>query len=344
MEKTNFNEVIKKIKNLKLNIKTLINNNKIILIKNNNFESAIISFSKTRINSESSFDILQFKKIVKCFLITLSQNCKKFSTNLFMQNFSVTNFDINVPFQNSKFISNNTLEEGESVSGLFSLKQNKISYYIENFSSSFHELLHLASSTIRNSVLISGFEVKSGKIRFGRGINEGYTQFLAKRYFKDKACDMYKLEVLVVRTLEVIVGKDKMEELYFTANPFKLIKEIEKYSNDYHSKELIVDLDDLFDNECLFNEYNEYSKEREYVIQELLNRIYLFLLKSLKRKVLLFDTSNLNSSNIQDMMFLLDKNNWINSININGHNFNLLSEDQYNLYLNFDEISTKKVS
>lgn len=96
-----------------------------------------------------------------------------------------------------------------------------------------HELLHLASAFYDSNykTIFSGFlqfNYNSG-VCVGRGLNEGYTQFLKNRYFEPS--NAYVLETHFASILEEIIGKDSMENLYFNANLYGLVEELRKYAN-----------------------------------------------------------------------------------------------------------------
>lgn len=123
-----------------------------------------------------------------------------------------------------------------------------------------HELLHLSSSaryekTNMFSKMNSGFfQYSIGQIEIGRGINEGYTELLNERYFGEKGYTVaYKYEMLITKIIELIIGKEKMENFYFNANLNGLIQELSKYSDIESVKEFILDVDLI--NKSLSNIY-----------------------------------------------------------------------------------------
>lgn len=97
----------------------------------------------------------------------------------------------------------------------------------------YHELMHLASCASNSDLKIYGFcHMKKcfPKDCIGHGLNEGYTELLTQRYFPDTVSfNAYLLERLLVKRLENIIGKDKMEQMYFKGNLLSLIKELEQY-------------------------------------------------------------------------------------------------------------------
>lgn len=86
-------------------------------------------------------------------------------------------------------------------------------------SSIYHELLHLSSSNPKNK--LSGFS--NGGLN--KNFNEGYTELLTERYFDKSFINKtaYEFSKLYVQCIELLVGKNIMEKLYFEANFPKLI-------------------------------------------------------------------------------------------------------------------------
>ena len=83
----------------------------------------------------------------------------------------------------------------------------------------------------------------------GTGLNEGYTQVLNERYFYSKGTYIgcYSLFVRFASYLEVLVGQEKMESLYFKADLEGLIQELEKYASRDEVLRLIKDIDYIFE-------------------------------------------------------------------------------------------------
>lgn len=119
----------------------------------------------------------------------------------------------------------------------------------------YHEFIHMMSSTCCDDVYYSGFRQSSAPL-FGRGIDEGYTQVLTERYFKDKISGShYVLEFYFASMLEKIIGKEKMESLYFNCDLKGLIDELSVYSSEEEVKDFISNLDlwheCIYDNKCV---------------------------------------------------------------------------------------------
>ena len=151
--------------------------------------------------------------------------------NVIVNNFDdkdLTNFKNNiqtVQIEKVKFESKSIIEE-------YSTFQNTIFYLDEDMLNAiYHELFHLASSVINGSNAYSGFSMYSPKekVDIGMGLNEGFTQLLTTRFFKDipKA---YMFEMNIALLLEYIVGDKNMASMYLNADLNSLIDYLSKYA------------------------------------------------------------------------------------------------------------------
>lgn len=135
-----------------------------------------------------------------------------------------------------------------------------------------HELIHMSSN---RDVICTGFHQSnvehSTVTSLGRGINEGYTEKLNQEYFS-KYIDrgVYDEEIVLASGIERIVGKKKMQELYFNADLKGLIRGINHYVNDMNEvANLIYDIDKLG------SIRNEAKRENEYqILREKIANIY----------------------------------------------------------------------
>lgn len=122
--------------------------------------------------------------------------------------------------------------------------------------------------------LFTGFRQEPNIGRgIGVGLNEGYTQFLTKRYFGNDVLESYEFEQAMSELLELIVGKEKMESLYFNADLFGLIQELKQYYNEEGIMQFISNMDFLskFNNDIRFTIAQK---------EEILKEINIFLLES----------------------------------------------------------------
>lgn len=128
--------------------------------------------------------------------------------------------------------------------------RNKIATQDEK--SIYHELFHLSSSYYAKdkNTIFTGFRQRNAVHSIGKGINEGYTELLCERYFNDKDINSaYYFGKIIVKSLENIVEKEKMENLYMQADLYNLINELKKYNNEEEDIiTFIKDLDYICDN------------------------------------------------------------------------------------------------
>ena len=115
---------------------------------------------------------------------------------------------------------------------------------INNFCVTNHELLHL-STLLKSSC---GFSIIRDQKSIAEGLNEGYTQLLAKRYFNECVNKAYPIETFFSSILEKIIGKDKMETYFFKASFLSLIDEMEKYETNENIMKFINNIDYFIEN------------------------------------------------------------------------------------------------
>ena len=89
-----------------------------------------------------------------------------------------------------------------------------------------------------------GFSVKQDKFKFGYGLNEGYTELLARRYFKSKPNKVYDSQVKVASLIESLFSNPReMEELYLNHDLKGLIKKLCEYMSEEEAISLINNID-----------------------------------------------------------------------------------------------------
>lgn len=291
-------EILKSIRFKLLNLRFFSKKNKISLEKNNDFTNISIKISKNNIIYDNYKECAEFVNIIKKFLVTLHTKCKNFSPDLFLKNYKNTLFKIND-------LKKDKLEAYYSTSTESSKRLNILK--VNDFGSSNHELLHQASSKSIDGVVYSGFSTYSNSEYIGVGINEGYTQLLSERYFCENEGSSYFIEVEILKILENIVGKDKMEKYYFKADCSSLITQLTNYEEYNSIIEFIKDVDCIHyikENNLLDQKFNEFKR--------LINKIYEFLFSCCKNKVINFINNNVDfNKDVRDeLRYLLDAKNW----------------------------------
>lgn len=177
---------------------------------------------------------------------------------------------------------------GSSTEGSYIACDNNIKLSESNYNLTIdHELFHVSSTFYKkeDGMVFSGFNQRLGKKNIGVGINEGYTQLLTERYFGESKEVMlaYKYEKNIAERLETIIGKEKMESLYFNANLYGLIQELTQYENENNIMQFINDFDflsnHLLETHLLSSEKNMFTSKLKSVYRFLLS-CYIKKLKS----------------------------------------------------------------
>ena len=116
-----------------------------------------------------------------------------------------------------------------------------------------HELLHLSSSIKdEDGNLYSGFIQTRGEYGIGYGLDEGYTSLLDDRYFlhrsKTKEIEnlrIYQIVKIIAKRIEEFIGKEEMEDLYFTADLLSLVNTLSKYTSISSTTKFLHNLDEI---------------------------------------------------------------------------------------------------
>lgn len=118
-----------------------------------------------------------------------------------------------------------------------------------------HELFHMSTSfkSKEKNVSFCGFEQKQLNIlqTIGTGINEGYTELMVQKYYGDDYLSnstSYILLRKVMGAIESIIGKEKMENYYLTANLNGLVNELAQYAKYEDVLKFISSMDFVHNN------------------------------------------------------------------------------------------------
>lgn len=224
------------------------------------------------------------------------------------------------------------------VGGVYNIEENKINVLNENYSEViYHELFHMSSSIIQNEVLYSGFNQifisDSQMYDIGKGLNEGYTQLLTERYFKDyNILHAYTIEVFFAFQLERIIGKEKMENLYFQNDLQGLINELKQYAKEELILKFIADLDDL--NEIIHTPSLISTEKEKKIINNKFRFISIFLISCYVEKLQLIEENCSFGWEIRNKQELIS--NYINSFfiekTIKGTKYQFLPENTFTSY------------
>ena len=123
-----------------------------------------------------------------------------------------------------------------------------ITLYEQDDITLYHELFHAASTYYdeKQDNSFSGFHhhLRNPQKFIGLGFNEGYTQLLTERYFNNsQSCDSYNNEVHYVKLIEILIGKEKMLDLYFKSDLNNLILELCKNNSEEQVFEFLTNMD-----------------------------------------------------------------------------------------------------
>ena len=151
-----------------------------------------------------------------------------------------------------------------------------------------HELFHMSSSFYdeENCIYYSGFSqsARNDIKTIGDGFNEGYTELMVSKYFGKKnlsnssVCYQYLFEM--ANNIETIVGKDKMEHFYLTANLKGLVDELTKYVSHEDVMKFIAATDYLFKT---LNDGKKKQNEKDTILEQL-RFVNIFIIVCATRK------------------------------------------------------------
>ena len=177
-------------------------------------------------------------------------------TNVITKNFNpedLTNFYNNIQTlktKTSNFYFRNSIFGGNVV-GTYAPKKNEICFEEGKIDTTiYHELFHMSSSKVTGTTRYSGFNQVSFPLfnSIGIGLDEGYTELLAERYFgyDSKVAFNYSYLMYIVEHVEQIIGRETMESLYLNSNLRGLIEELCKYMSEEDVMGFITSTDFIF--------------------------------------------------------------------------------------------------
>lgn len=250
------------INNIDKNIDKLFNKTR-LKYKSKKNKRRVTIFSKPNINptslSKEDINKIKNKKFGKDLIKFRKKLYKKInSKNLTLLNNNISSLKVKI-----KYLAPEILLLNLTV-GSYNIQKNKIkvfkSYEKETIN---HELLHMATTFYDKKLKIGfcGFEqiLFCKRELFGKGLNEGYTELISKRYFNennDFVIDGYEVCMFYAEKLEKIVGKNRMELFYFNANLMGLYKYLTKFDESSNIFTFIAILDNIIDKREVSNTKN----------------------------------------------------------------------------------------
>jgi len=189
-------------------------------IKNYHFEKSPQKIKAKLINSLDRNKNLKskYKKYILEFIDTIIKSGSSYDFSLLYKNLKRLKIVVVPKLNNDKM-------------AVYDIHDNTIyidCHYISQLDNIiFHELFHFSSAKKSGKDYCTGF--KKGTLF--EAFNEGYTEVLTKRYFFYKAKhQVYLIERNLAELLEVIIGKDLMENIYSKADYLSLLIEFSKYT------------------------------------------------------------------------------------------------------------------
>ena len=188
------------------------------------------------------------------------------------------------------------------LSGSYNVEKNKISLNpLHNYNSPEykntlnHEMHHMATGLRIDDYIICGFEqlkIRNRISHIGKGLNEGYTEYLSKNILKKEKYP-YKKNVDLIPLIELFYdNKLELRKSYFNADLPSVIKKFSEITDRNSAIELIKDIDKLFfydSNRTWFDK----SEELEIDIRIKLYNLYKKLSGYSNKEELFFDNSML---------------------------------------------------
>ena len=201
----------------------------------------VMKIKKTPILNEKIVNLKDYPYYIKDFVNKLNDK----DLNYFYHNIDSLKI---VPVNKKDLKIKNATAEYDMYTDNISFDENKFKKSI------MHELLHVATRVKTDDRIYLGFaQILYNHQGFGIGICEGYTAMLDDRYFldyeKSKIHDVgyvYQLSSYFCQLLELIVGQEEMEEMYFRASLYDLAKTLALYSSESETMKFILVMDRLF--------------------------------------------------------------------------------------------------
>lgn len=186
--------------------------------------------------------------------------------------------------------------------GSYNVKKNKISLNpLRDYNSPEykeilnHEMHHMATRLRIDDYTVCGFEqlkIRNGISHIGKGLNEGYTEYLSKDNLK-KEKYQYKKNVDLIPLIELFYdNKLELRKNYFNADLPSVIKKFSEITDRNSAIELIRDIDKLFfydSNKTWFDK----SEELEIDVRIKLYNLYKKLSGYSTKEELFFDDNML---------------------------------------------------
>ena len=127
--------------------------------------------------------------------------------------------------------------------GDYSIIENKIRIRKDKIDSLYHELFHAFTSWREDSAIGCGFYQEDLGYNIGSSLDEGYTDLLFKDIFNNEI--NYTVEANIANKLQLILTKEKMQEMYTSNNLIDIVEFLSQYSSKQESVSFIILMDKL---------------------------------------------------------------------------------------------------
>ena len=259
----------------------------------------------------------KYVKQIALFIDTLSNSLPKENLVNFYENIEDLKPDKSEKFIKKVFSSlvSGSIKDNSNFCAYYNSRSNSldVNSKIDNEfldSCVLHELFHMSSrKKVNDEMYLCGFAISKTDGCFGRGISEGFTEYLRLRYFPSENFS-YSYFIMVVENLEKLIGKEKMEHLYFNANLDGFVNELEKYDSRDNILKFVLDVDQLLDDDLEENNSLEIDNRLESVNNFL---VTCYLRKTMLEK----DDKVVNSEVIEKLNSFIEKIPYVNRNNKN---------------------------
>ncbi len=127
--------------------------------------------------------------------------------------------------------------------GDYSIIENEIRIRKDKIDSLYHELFHAFTSWREDSAIGCGFYQEDLGYNIGSSLDEGYTDLLFKDIFNNEI--NYTVEANIANKLQLILTKEKMQEMYTSNNLIDIVEFLSQYSSKQESVSFIILMDKL---------------------------------------------------------------------------------------------------
>ena len=150
-----------------------------------------------------------------------------------------TSIDFNFRYPNEKL---ETLKIKKHSNSDYLIRKNKIR--LKKKKDIYHELFHVFTLyKMDSNHIFSGFNQYGLLYDIANSFDEGYTDLLTNRYFDDEI--LYMIEANIVSKVELMLGKEKMRNMYTSNDLMGLIKFLSKHSSKQEAIGFITMMDKL---------------------------------------------------------------------------------------------------